>query len=215
MIGRHVPASLEALSDDELMELVQEETVRPGESSRARTALECLFARHHGRVYTWCAQLLGETEAFDAVQDIFFELLQRPERYVIQRSFVSWLYVVSRNHCLNVLRKLAKERSMEDVDDLDQGLLDAADPLVLHAEGEVAHLVRSLCRERLTVMEQKVIHLRYGWGMRVKDIDAALGLDNASGARTHLSTARRKLRAALIETLGEDGVLDLLKGGAA
>lgn len=47
--------------------------------------------------------LKNETEAQDAVQQIFLKVIQEVHKYKIE-YFKSWLYTVAKNYCLSVLR---------------------------------------------------------------------------------------------------------------
>ena len=64
------------------------------------------------------------------------------------------------------------------------------------------HSIRiyALIRSALEPEEQKVIWLRCFDRMPVEEITRVLGIESASGARSVLQRARRKLRAALMES---------------
>jgi RNA polymerase sigma-70 factor (ECF subfamily) len=190
-------------SDDELLAVLR----APGPEGRSsdddaqarRSALETLFARYHRKVYHWCNKLLGDADlAADMVQEVFLELLERPRPYVARQRFGAWLYVATRNRCLNALRRRGREQGGDERVELAlSAVVDGSDP---HREAEQAELARRLddaCRRLLSPREQEVFHLRYVLGLRVAEITAVLGLSNASGARTHLRSAEQKLRRAL------------------
>src|SRR5678816_97095 len=70
-----------------------------------KEALGALYLRYMELVYGVCMKYLGQPEAAqDAVMDIY-ELLNRklPEHEVL--NFGAWLYMVSKNHCLQHLRR--------------------------------------------------------------------------------------------------------------
>jgi len=71
--------------------------------SKARAAL---YERYRGRVYGLAVRLLGDrTEAEDAAQDVFVRLFERAASYRGASSVSTWIYRVTVNHCLNLLRR--------------------------------------------------------------------------------------------------------------
>lgn len=64
-----------------------------------------LFRRYIPMLYGLCLKYLGnETDAQDAVMDLFEDLNQKITKYDIT-NFHSWLYTVAKNHCLLKIRK--------------------------------------------------------------------------------------------------------------
>lgn len=73
--------------------------------NQGEAAIEKLY-RDHGHVVLRRARALlrSESEARDAVQDIFLSLLQRPEQLAGVERVTAWLYRITTHHCLNALR---------------------------------------------------------------------------------------------------------------
>ncbi len=70
-----------------------------------KDALGTLFLRYMELVYGVCLKYLGQPEtAEDAVMDIY-EHINRKLRSQQVDNFGGWLYMVSKNHCLQQLRK--------------------------------------------------------------------------------------------------------------
>lgn len=205
---REVARSMSEPNDEALFALVVTAARERAPTRRAaigqgeadgRQALEALFERYHRRTFHWCLAVLGDVElAADTVNDIFLDLLQRPHPHQARQRFAPWLYVAARNRCLNLLRRRRREELVDDP--LEQALAHAVsddDPLHDAERAELDQAIRAACREYLSPREQEVVHLRYAVGMKVGEITALLRLDNASGARTQLRSAERKLRIAL------------------
>ena len=74
-------------------------------SGRDKDALGTLFLRYMELVYGVCLKYMGQPEAAqDAVMDIYDHLNRKlPDHEVA--NFGAWLYMVSKNHCLQNLRK--------------------------------------------------------------------------------------------------------------
>lgn len=66
--------------------------------------LGILLERYTLLLFGVCMKYLkDETQAQDAVQQIFLKVIQEVHKYKID-YFKSWLYTVAKNHCLTVLR---------------------------------------------------------------------------------------------------------------
>ncbi|PHN03725.1 RNA polymerase sigma factor [Flavilitoribacter nigricans] len=78
-----------------------------------RRALGTLFQRYSHLVLGLCLDYLKNREdARDAVMDIFEKVARKlPDHPVDQ--FRPWLFFVSRNHCIDILRKQLKKASAE------------------------------------------------------------------------------------------------------
>src|SRR5690349_12986971 len=90
-------SSLSDLSDDELIALYRQK--------EGQDILAQLYLRYSDLVYGTCVKYLEDQEkAKDAVMEIYQELIEKLKSHKVE-NFKSWLYVVSRNHCLMHLRK--------------------------------------------------------------------------------------------------------------
>lgn len=70
-----------------------------------KDALGTLFLRYMELVYGVCLKYLGEPEsAKDAVMDIYEHLNRKLPGQEVE-NFSGWLYMVSKNHCLQQLRR--------------------------------------------------------------------------------------------------------------
>lgn len=85
------------LTDQELIA-----NVRRGDD---REAIGILYLRYMELVYGVCLKYFGQAEAAqDAVMDIYEHVSRKIPQHEIG-NFPAWLYMVSKNHCLQVLRK--------------------------------------------------------------------------------------------------------------
>ncbi|WP_157098022.1 RNA polymerase sigma factor [Niabella ginsenosidivorans] len=84
------------MSDQQLLQLYLQE--------KDNSWLGPLLQRYTLLLFGVCMKYLkDETEAQDAVQQIFLKVIQEVHKYKID-YFKSWLYTVAKNHCLSVLR---------------------------------------------------------------------------------------------------------------
>ncbi|MBL8920985.1 MAG: sigma-70 family RNA polymerase sigma factor [Myxococcaceae bacterium] len=108
-----VPAKLLAESqppvshDDaaELSERVLLSRLRRNDAS----AFETLVRLHQDRVYDFCVRMLNDREeAFDLTQEIFLSIHQNVDKFRADAKLTTWIFRISRNHCLNRLKYLKR-----------------------------------------------------------------------------------------------------------
>jgi RNA polymerase sigma-70 factor (ECF subfamily) len=182
--------SLAEASDESLVE----EYHRAPASARARIANE-LFSRHYERVGRWCFRITGDREAAaDLAQEVFLKAHRGLDAFKGTARITTWLYTIARNEGLNRLQRAAPEFQDEDALQLVVDTTEGADETVERQSR--AKLVRQLLASTLDDTEQTVFTLHYGDEMTLDAITRLLGLDNASGAKAYIVSARRKLARA-------------------
>jgi RNA polymerase sigma-70 factor (ECF subfamily) len=77
----------------------------PLPAAAGRDVIERLYRSHGGVVLRRARALLGdESDAQEALQEIFSQLLREPASLERVSSVVGWLYRATTHHCLNLLR---------------------------------------------------------------------------------------------------------------
>lgn len=185
---------MEQSTDEELIELVQAEK----DSAAAERPLNELFRRHQAKVASWCYHITGDVNsAADLAQEIFIKAFQALPAFRKGSKFTTWLYSISRNHCLDELRSKRKrneELSDSLPDEIEDWGMAGADSVL--EQREAAELLRQLIRESLDEIETKVMTLHYVNELPLDAVSRMLGLTNTSGAKAYVVSARRKLRRA-------------------
>lgn len=177
-------------------EVLAEMAVGGSDDPQVQAAATALFDRYHGRIYQWVRRYVSDhEEALDLAQEVMLNAWRRLPHYQNQSRFHAWIFVITRNHCLNALRRprlFVAEGA--DVDRLPTGRSDPERELEERlGEEEVLDLVEG----HLSLIEQDAIYLRCFERMAVDEISARLGIEGAAGARSVLQRARQKLRKAL------------------
>lgn len=158
-----------------------------------------LFQRHYGRVALWCFRLAGDRDvATDLAQDVFVKAWAHLDHFRMDSRFSTWLYMIARNHCFNALRQ--KQRNKEDaVDRTDiedfPGTTAGFDQDL--ERKELAEVAREMMAAELSPVEARVMMLHFVEEISLSAITRSLGLGNASGAKAHVVSAKRKLKTAL------------------
>jgi RNA polymerase sigma-70 factor (ECF subfamily) len=84
---------------------------------RDENAMEDLFRRYSGAVYSVALRVLHDSgQAEDVLQEVFLQLWRDPTAFVQQRgSLGGWLVVIARNRAIDLLRRRKPTDSVEDV----------------------------------------------------------------------------------------------------
>lgn len=188
------PMSLEQLPDEELIARSRSTT----EASQRDRYIDELFRRNYTRVARWCLRFTADREsAADLAQEIFVKAYQNLAVFQGQSKFSTWLYAVARNHCLNAVRAHSREAVELRAEDGEEILLQIADagpnPQSAAEQAASAALVRKLLAEALDETEKVVFTLHYGEDVPLDAITRLLRLENQSGAKAYIVSAKRKL----------------------
>jgi RNA polymerase sigma-70 factor (ECF subfamily) len=112
-----------------------------------------LVQSHQDRVYDFCVRMLGDREeALEIVQEIFVSVHQALPHFRFDSKVSTWIYRISKNHCLNRLKYLER-RGRGRSDELD-GVPEEA---LAGAAGAPTRPDDALQAEHERVMVQKAI----------------------------------------------------------
>ncbi len=190
---------LEALPDEELLRIGRRD---PGDPLGSR-AVSTLLERYQDRVYVWCYRLVRDhDQALDMSQDVLLNAYRRLGTFEGRSGFASWLFVIARNRCLSALRR--PSLIWEDEGALDQIEGPSAPPDEEFERRLDEEEVLNLIRIHLDPIEREALWLRCYEGMPVDEITRLLRIDAATGARSVIQRARRKLRAVLRQSESAD-----------
>jgi len=169
------------------------------ESQRGnRAAFEELVRHYDQAVLRLAMHITGsETEAQDVYQDAFLKAYRNIGSFRGASKFTTWLYTIARNHCRNELR--ARASRPEDSSDAEFLMLpDAGETADVALERKHSEqMLREMMQEVLDDTERQVMSMHYAEELPLDAVTRVLGLQNASGAKAFIVSARRKLSAAL------------------
>ncbi len=197
------PMGPEAATDEELL------AAFAGASPDERRHLaDQLFERHYPRVARWCFRIMGDRDvAADVAQNVFVKAYRHLDDFRGTARFSTWLYTVARHECFAHLRKHA--RDPVGVDDEILAAVPAGDDgpdaqAERASDGRFAHQV---LLETLDDTERAVFVLHYGDDLPLDAISRLLELQNTSGAKAFIVSAKRKLARAVKRIAARGGTL--------
>lgn len=164
------------------------------QASGDQSDLAILFMRYTDLVYGTALKYLKEPEeAKDAVMNLYQELVQKLRTHEVD-NFKSWLYVVTKNHCLMQLRKQKKTVTVE----LQPAFMQSEDfshlDSILEKEKEFQKLGK--CVDGLLIDQRTIICLFYLEGKCYNEIVEKTGFD-WNKVRSLVQNGRRNLKKCM------------------
>ncbi len=160
--------------------------------AKDQRAMTILFDRYAGMAYSVALRVLKDTgQAQDVMQEVFFQVWNKPGTYVQDRgSLGAWLAVVARNRAVDVLRR------RKPVDSIDVVVLASDVNLASEVErnammDKIRGVLKDLPRE-----QQLSLELAYFEGLSHAEISAKTG-DPLGTVKTRIRAALMSLRKAM------------------
>jgi RNA polymerase sigma-70 factor (ECF subfamily) len=159
---------------------------------RDENAMEAVFRRYSGPVYSVALRVLRDTgQAEDILQEVFLQLWRKPAAFVQNRgSLGAWLVVIARNRAIDVLRRRKPSDSVDDV------VLTSPVSVADEAERNIAmQRVRAVIAN-LPEEQRRTLDLAYFEGLSHSEIASRTG-DPLGTVKTRIRQALITLRKAL------------------
>lgn len=160
-------------------------------------AFSFLVQKYQKMVYTLALKILGNNEdAEDAAQEIFVKCYRALNRYNGQAAFPTWLYKITYNHAIDLLKsKKKKWHTTEWNSDIEPDLIPH------HSMDEKIDLkeIQLLLKKaihRLSPDEQVIVTLYYYEGLALKEIAEIIGI-----SENNVKIKLYRIRTKLLEIL--------------
>ncbi len=157
-----------------------------------------LYEKYMHLVYGVCLKYLEEREsAKDEVMNIFEKLVTAVPGQEIN-NFKTWLYVVTKNHCLMLLRSRKSESIRQEMMLNDPAFFMEKEVEMHHVEndGEIDKKRLEECIEKLRDEQRKCVQLFYYEGYGYSEICRELGLEEKR-VKSYIQNGKRNLRLCL------------------
>lgn len=188
--------SWDSLTDEALISRYREES----DKAVAEQYANELFRRHHTKIARWCLGFTGDREsAADLAQEICIKAYRNLGNFKGDSKFSTWIYSIARNHSLNAVRSRMSTPEMESEETIIDTLPDLASdsPLKNVERKQLTEIARNFVNAELDETEKTVFTMHYAEEIPLDVITRTLKLENASGAKAYLVSARRKLDKAV------------------
>jgi len=144
-----------------------------------------IFSRYKNRTYDFALKMLGDRDAAgDVVQEVYLRLYQALESNHQFADVQNWLFILTRNLCLNIIRDSGKEVSLDKLLTDRQVDPDFADAGLRKVKRAMAAL-EAKYREALILKEYQ--------GFSYEEIAEVLGI-TVPAVRSLLYRARIRLK---------------------
>ena len=179
---------------------------------RSGEALEALFERHSGRVFALARRILrNESEAEDVLEEVFWELWSRADRFDAGRgSAVSYLMLITRSRALDRVRSRQRREdrapAVGDLTDLEK-LTGARAPTPSPLEHAVLRAQALRVRQALEELrpdQRQALELSFFEGFTHVEISERLSLPLGT-VKTHIRRGLQVLRKQLLPASRREG----------
>lgn len=173
-----------ALSDSQLIALyLQEQDAR---------YFSQLYRRYAGKVFAKCISMLADHGmARDATQDVFIKILLNLSKFTEQSSFSTWVYSITYNYCIDLIRKKKKNILIftEDMGRISkESEVEIPDSVILEMETNRLEKVMG----KLPIGDKAILDMKYTEDMSIKEIGEVL---NKTESAIKMQIMRAKIKA--------------------
>lgn len=156
-----------------------------------------LYQRYMDLVYGVCLKYLNNNDdAKDATINIYVELIDKLKKYPVD-NFKGWLYQLSKNHCLMILRK--KKTKPVQIDSENMEFLDDRHPEASQLK-EFQFIEMQKCIEQLVDQQKISIELFYIKEKCYKEISELIGIE-INKVKSYIQNGRRNLKICMEKTI--------------
>lgn len=149
-----------------------------------------LYEPYMPLLYGVCFRYFNDKEqSEDAVMIIFESLIEKLKVHEVTH-FKSWLYTLTKNHCLMELRRANKNTLTE----LDENIVDESGKFDAHTEKKLQ--VMESCLETLSIEQQTCIRLFYLEQKCYQEIAEQTGYD-LNKVKSYLQNGKRNLKICM------------------
>ena len=170
-------------------------------------AFEVLISSCEKKVYNIALKMLGnEADAYDASQDTFIKVYKNLENFKGNSSFSTWVYRITSNVCLDMIRKnknnknvisIDKEIEFDDSDasfEIEDKSADTEEQLLRKERSEALHKAM----DRLSPEQKHILVLREFQNLSYDEIAEVLNIGTGT-VKSKISRARAALKNELLK----------------
>ena len=156
-----------------------------------------LYSRYMHLVYGVSLKYLGDRDdAQDAVMQIFEKLASDLPRHEVQ-NFKSWLYVLTKNHCLMEIRSRKRDDHVMEGLKIEHEFMESGEELhpLDKEDGSIEDALRD-CLEQLKSEQKQCIEMFYYQKLCYQQIAEMLRMEEKK-VKSYLQNGKRNLKICL------------------
>ena len=164
-----------------------------------------LYQRYTHLVLGTCFKYLkNESESRDAVMDIFEKLLVDLRKHEVQ-YFKSWLYMVTKNHCLMQLRKQnEKPIPLDLVKPISENFVENSETIHLHTQSENEEKELHVALNELNEQQKNCVEQFYFKNKCYQEIADSTGF-TLNQVKSYIQNGKRNLKIILEKNKSKAG----------
>lgn len=164
-----------------------------------------LYRRYAGKVFAKCISMLADHGmARDATQDVFIKILLNLSKFTEQSSFSTWVYSITYNYCIDLIRKKKKNILLftEDVGRIStEKEVEIPDSVILEMETNRLEKVM----DKLPIGDKAILDMKYTEDMSIKQIGEVLN-KTESAIKMQIMRAKIKAQGIYAEMFGTEPI---------
>ncbi len=185
-------------SQADFSELADELLVSRYLESGNKELIAVLFERYTHLVYGICLNYLQDSDhCKDAVMEIFESLFHKLAVHQVS-NFRNWLYSVTRNHCLMIIRKNGSAKRAHDQYRGENSEHEPANDLIDEDELPFSKSLINSAVEKLSHEQGVCVRLMYIEDKSYHDISEITGY-SMNEVKSHIQNGKRNLRNYLLK----------------
>jgi RNA polymerase sigma factor (sigma-70 family) len=162
-----------------------------------------LYKRYAGKVFAKCISMLADDGlARDATQDVFIKVTLNLSKFTEQSSFSTWLYSITYNYCIDLIRK-KKKMPMLYTEDMGkvfkQGDVEVPDSVILEMETNRLEAVM----EKLPPGDKAILLMKYADDLPIKEMADVLG-KTESAIKMQIMRSKQKAQSIYEDMYGNE-----------
>lgn len=160
-------------------------------SQGSELAFTKMYNQYKNIVYSTALRITkSKTLSEETVQDIFLKIWQNRESLAEVEHFENYIYIISRNHLFNSIKKIARESNLAlEVNSKDTGFIDTDTSI----KDEQYNTILNQIVEQLPPQQQKVYKMAKWDGMSHQKIGEDLGISTET-VKKHMAQALKYIR---------------------
>lgn len=160
-------------------------------SQGSELAFTNMYNQYKNIVYSTAFRITkSKIQSEEAVQDIFLKIWQNRESLTEINNFENYIYIVSRNHLFNSIKKIARETNLiAEINSNENSFIDTDNSI----KDEQYNTILNQIVEQLPPQQQKVYKMAKWDGLSHQKIGENLGISTET-VKKHMAQALKFIR---------------------